>query len=189
MFTVVSWYTPDYASSNARLVASLEKHGYMNHIEYPVEPVGKWGANVLLKPHIIRRAFAELGTDLVYLDSDAVVHGKLDLFDNWQGEDLGAHWREERELLGGTLYLSNTSRSRAFCESVADGMAASQAQGLSAFASCWQVTAQRLLPKYPEVTVRRLPPEYTFIFDTFRLMYPDMQPVIEHMQQSRQVEH
>ena len=33
---------------------------------------------------------------------------------------------------------------------------------------------------------KNLPPEYTFIFDTMKQIYPDIKPVIEHFQASRQ---
>ena len=32
---------------------------------------------------------------------------------------------------------------------------------------------------------KNLPPEYTFIFDSMRKIYPDLKPVIEHFQASR----
>jgi len=34
---------------------------------------------------------------------------------------------------------------------------------------------------------KNLPPEYTFIFDSMRKMYPDTKPVIEHFQASRKL--
>ena len=34
--------------------------------------------------------------------------------------------------------------------------------------------------------VKNLPPEYTFIFDSMKVMYPKIIPVIEHFQASRQ---
>jgi hypothetical protein len=35
------------------------------------------------------------------------------------------------------------------------------------------------------LTFKNLPPEYTFIFDSMRAMYPNAKPVIEHFQASR----
>jgi hypothetical protein len=34
---------------------------------------------------------------------------------------------------------------------------------------------------------KNLPPEYTFIFDSMRNMYPNAKPVIEHFQASRKL--
>ena len=186
MFKIVSWFTPDYAASNTRLVSSLEQFGYRNHVEYQVEPVGNWAANVMLKPQIIRRAFQEHGCDLVYLDSDAVVRAALTIFDNWTDDDLGAHFRGGTELLGGTLYLAANQRTRDFCEAVAAVMLASVANWSTEKArTSWQVTAQSLLPQHPDLKVRRLPPEYTCILDTMRRQHPGIKPIVEHMQQSR----
>ena len=36
------------------------------------------------------------------------------------------------------------------------------------------------------LNVKNLPPEYTFIFDSMKVMYPSVKPVIEHFQASRQ---
>jgi len=37
----------------------------------------------------------------------------------------------------------------------------------------------------PKFTVKNLPAEYTFIFDSMKAMYPNAIPVIEHFQASR----
>lgn len=180
-YLVVSWYTPDYKRQNDNLLASLAKHGITEHVEYEMQPVGKWLANVMLKPQVLKRAFEQHPDhDIVYLDSDAVVHGPLTLFDCWTGEDMGFHFRGGVELLGGTMYLRNIPRVWTFCDKVAAMMQTAQ--------TCWQVTAQRLLPQC-EVSVRRLPPTYACIFDMMRKQHPGIEPVIEHMQYSRQVAH
>ncbi len=181
-YTIVSWHTPDYAACSRRLVESLERHGYGNHIEYEIAPAGKWLANVKLKPQILARALTELDTDIVYLDADAVVHGPLTLFDEWDSAyELGAHYRAERELLGGTLYLRNSERMRDFLDEASEVMARS--------GRVWQQSAQLVLAQHPDFPLKRLPPEYCCIFDSMRLEHPGIEPVIEHMQHSRQVEH
>jgi hypothetical protein len=136
-----------------------------------------------MKPSIIAKAMSEYPTDIVYLDADAVVHGPMTLFDNWYGNgtaaDIGVHYRMERELLGGTLYLRNSEIMREFLDDVATLMAQC---GL-----VWQQAAQTMLARRLDIQVKRLPASYTRIFDA-----PDMaaiQPVIEHMQYSRKVAH
>ena len=187
MYKVISWHTPDYAGCSERLAASLEKHGYTNHVEYPMQPVGRWNDNILLKPQIIKQALVELDCDIVYLDADAVVNGPLDLFDRWTGEDFGAHFRMGRELLGGTLYLSNNPRVWAFLDAVAHAMAVATACGIGGMGASWQRNAQMLLCNLPDLTVKRIPVEYCTIFDG-----PDavgVRSVVTHMQYSRQVAH
>ena len=47
-------------------------------------------------------------------------------------------------------------------------------------------TAQR---KMPEIKYYNFPPEYTFITDTHRQMFPGVTPIIEHFQESRRYVH
>jgi hypothetical protein len=136
-----------------------------------------------MKPSIIAKAMSEYPTDIVYLDADAVVHGPMTLFDNWYGNgsaaDIGVHYRMERELLGGTLYLRNSEIMREFLDDVAALMEQCNL--------VWQQAAQTMLARRLDIQVKRLPASYTRIFDA-----PDMaaiQPVIEHMQYSRKVAH
>jgi hypothetical protein len=181
-FTVVSWYTPNYKECSDRLVESLERHGYTQHVEYPVVPVGRWAANVRhFKPVVLARALAEIEGDVLYLDADAIVHGKLPIFDDWAGADMAVHYKQDRELLGGTVYLHPSERLRFFLEDVAAFMEYSEL--------VWQRAAQLRLVKHPEIEVLRLPPEYCCIFDSMRSENPGIIPLIEHMQQSRKAQH
>jgi hypothetical protein len=170
-YTIVSWHTPDYAECSARLVASLERHGYTNHVEYQVEPCGLWKANVCMKPQIINQAMSDIGGDIVYLDADAVVHDRLTLFDEWYGNGV------PNDI--GVQYLRDTEPMHDFLDQVALLMARC--------ALVWQQAAQIMLTKRLDLQVKRLPASYTRIFDA-----PDMAsvtPVIEHMQHSRRVQH
>lgn len=181
-YTVISWYTPDYALCNERLVRSLEEHGHTNYVCWPVVPVGKWGANVrYYKMWALAKALKEIDGDFLYLDSDAVVHSRMTLFDDWAGDDLGVHYRAGRELLGGTVYVKPSARIVLFLDEVASVM---ETAGL-----VWQQAAQLTLQRHPEINVKKLPPEYCCIFDSMRREHPGIQPVIEHMQYSRQVAH
>ena len=40
-----------------------------------------------------------------------------------------------------------------------------------------------------DLIFKNLPPEYTFIFDSMRKIYPNAKPVIEHFQASRKYRH
>jgi len=181
-YTIVGWYTPDYEACADRLIASLKRHGYENYIMYPQIPVGRWGANVrYYKPRVLAQALRELDGDIVYLDADAVVHGKMTLFDEWGDEDFGAHWRAGQELLGGTLYLKPSVRLIFMLDDIASLMESANL--------VWQQAAQITILHHSEVRVKKLPPEYCCIFDSMRMANPGIQPIIEHMQYSRQVPH
>ena len=44
---------------------------------------------------------------------------------------------------------------------------------------------QQMKNEDPSFTYKNLPPEYTFIFDIMKGIYPNSKPVIEHFQASR----
>lgn len=181
-FEVVSWYTPDYELCNERLIRSLEEHGHRAYTCWPVIPVGKWGSNVrYFKPWCLAKALQECEGDFLYLDSDAVVNSRMTLFDDWTGEDIGVHYRGGRELLGGTVYVKPSARVHLLLSEISSFM---ESSGL-----VWQQAAQLTLQRHPEISVKRLPPEYCCIFDSMRTQHPGIVPVIEHMQYSRQVRH
>ena len=46
---------------------------------------------------------------------------------------------------------------------------------------------QTAVRENPDIIYYNLPPEYTYIFDHTRAMYPGIRPVIEHFQESRHV--
>ena len=48
---------------------------------------------------------------------------------------------------------------------------------------------QQIQKEDPSFKVNNLPPEYTFIFDSMKKMYPNAKPVIEHFQASRRFKH
>jgi hypothetical protein len=52
-----------------------------------------------------------------------------------------------------------------------------------------QRVLQQILSTNQEISVYRLPHEYVYIFDTFKERYPEMQPVIEHLQASRETKY
>lgn len=176
-YTVISWYTDDYRALNDRLIGSLEAHGHTQHVEYKVPTLGRWHLNAMLKPSILKRAFRDVQGDLVYIDSDAIVRQRLTLFDNWTGEDLGAHYLRGTELLGGTQYWSFNSRMINLIEAMEALMLDRQVFS--------QVALRELLPTMPEISVKRLPPEYCYITDTSRFLHPGVDPVVEHFQESR----
>jgi hypothetical protein len=177
-YIVASWYTPDYAAAAKTLAHSLDKLD-IPHIAYECIRLGNWYDTVVhWKPRIVQMALDENpGVDIVYTDSDSVFHSRPPLFDNWTGADLGLHYLRGVELLGGTQYWSNTPKTRALLDEMSTIMAQRHTTSQLALAEVlWQRT---------DVTIEKLPPEYCFIFDTSRALYPGVTPIVEHFQHSR----
>lgn len=172
----VSFYTDAYAAHAAGLVASLAAHG----LPYDVRSVassGSWLANVNGKPGFILWMMREHpGRPLVWLDADARVRQRPDLFDTLDC-DFAAHFRHGTELLSGTMYFAPTPAARALCEAWRDRCAAHPDR--------WdQVTLADVIERsVPGLRVAKLPAAYTRIFDSPKMGVA----VVEHLQASRQL--
>lgn len=177
MYTVVSWFTPDYAALNERMVASAERFG-LECTSYSYSARGNWADNVLIKCEMLLKAFADHDTDILYLDSDAVVNYRPALFDVLPScYNCAMHWRGGKELLGGTQYFRNCEAVRKLLEHAAVEQQATREWSQKIFA--------RILPNHPDVNVYALPPEYCYIYDSMAAQHPGAVPIIEHFQESR----
>ena len=125
---------------------------------------------------------------LLYVDCDAVIHSSPDLFKNYSC-DIAVRWQDFRwrqnECLSGTIYMENNERTRRICElwrdiNVAEGNKSTRMEQ-------WNLDTviNQMKEEDPSFTYKNLPPEYTFIFDSMKAMYPNAIPVIEHFQASR----
>jgi len=123
----------------------------------------------------------ETAIGMLCVDVDTVFHSDPRAFMAALDCDFAAAWIKDRELLSGTLFFACSDAALALAEQ-------------------WRaVNARR--PRKPDgpnlqaalaelaglVRCLKLPPQYTFIFDTFRTLYPGVSPIIEHMQASRRL--
>jgi hypothetical protein len=182
-FKVVSYFTPDYVSSVARLQKSLDNL-QIPHNLVAVPSFRNWLEGVRWKPHFLRSQLLESKDGerpIIWLDADATVEKYPSLFDILADKciDFACHFRNDKryhnECLSGTLFINNTKGAMG----VLDAWIAEQQKD----ADIWD---QRSLQKALELThsysLYRLPPQYTQIFDT--MAYAG-DPVILHHQASR----
>ena len=115
---------------------------------------------------------------ILYLDVDAFVHSDPWPYLETLRGDLAVHYRRGKELLSGTILLNDTSGCRLALAAWAD---------LCRTRRMWdqRLLAQALARLEGRVAVDRLPPEFTFIFDSMRREHHGLVPVIEHLQASR----
>ncbi len=163
-----------YAVEADRLRASLDRLGLLYRID-EVPCRGSWDRNILITPEYIRDVMQATAGPVLYVDADAEFHSVPEFHD---GFDIAVHYLKGRELLDGTMWLANNSRSRhlvdQWCSEVREGE--------------WeQKTLERILRRRPDVRVNRLGPEMCYIFDTSKRLHPDVVPVIEHHQASRRL--
>ena len=141
-------------------------------------PRANWHENTSMKPEVILDMMYEFpDKDIVYIDADGVVQQYPELFETIT-EDLAVHYLKDKELLSGTIFIRNNPKMQLFIK-------------------CWinvqgnnptltdQQSLDLTIRKYArgqKVSLYRLPPTYTQIYDTMR---DAGKPVIEHFQASR----
>ena len=176
---VVAYHTDDelYNEQILKLIASL----CMFSIDYSVTCIpylGEHRATVQQIPKAIREELHSSHDNLVYLDADAVVRQYPVLFDTLE-EDFAVHYKGGRELLMGTMYFKNCSKTKGFV----DLWIEHENKMLE------KLSAQTSIPfalQESKVSVNILPASYTKIFDR---MHDAGEPVIEHFQASRKAVH
>ena len=177
----VNFYTPGrgYEDHAKRLVESLDRLGAaldQEMIEYP----GTWMKAQALKPGFLKRKLEEhFPHPIVWVDADAIVRQKPELFFQWadeqSGPDIGVHYKDGEECLGGTVWLSQSDRTRK--------LLARWVELQHLHPEEWdQRLLEQLLSDDSSFKVERLPPTYCQIFDSMKAAGS---PVIEHFQHSR----
>jgi hypothetical protein len=185
----VSFYTERYAPDANELTHTLRAHGLEHCVEFR-ECRGSWAANQAQKPaHMLamRQRFA--GRSLVWVDADARVRRYPTLLGLMPALDIdfAAHWFTRRgcnaaELLSGTLYVAATPRANEL-------LLKWHELGFT-FRNEWdQKLLARAVPSVAALRVHELPSAYTYIHDLSRAHYPGVEPIVEHMQRSREARH
>jgi len=176
-FIVVAFYTENtpYEEEIKNLEESLKGFAFQSTI-MSYESRGSWVENAGIKPEFIQTMLnLHQGSDILYVDADAVFRQEPIFFENFDG-DIGVHFRNGTELLSGTIYLNNNERTH---ECVRLWIEKQQAEPTK-----WdQLSLHSVIKELPDLKVVDLPMEYTFIFDKFKGKCGG--PVIEHFQASR----
>jgi len=179
----VSFYTPDYEDCAIDLMMSLETFGLSSDVQ-AFKDLGTWLKNCAAKPKYIWQMMSKHeGHPIVWIDADAVVRRRPELFDSMEA-DLGVvryEWPAPKrvEILSGTVYVANNIKAHrlvdAWIEECADKPDIWDQK-------CLENAMERIEEK---VKVTYLPISYAFISDTHRKKFPGVEPVIEHFQRSR----
>lgn len=165
-----------YAQEAAGLTKSLDAFG-LPHDVRELPDAGQWEMNCSRKAaFIISMRQQHPGRSLVWLDADARVIRPPTLFDELTC-DFAAHWKDEIELLSGTMFWGATDQAGELLELWMRDCGKSPTE--------WdQKVLQRIINSEPSRwTIERLPASYTAIFDAEM----SANPVIEHRQASRRL--
>ena len=189
-FLVIAYYTENTSYQNLaeKLKKSLQDFGLPHYLE-PIKDQGSWEKNTHYKAYFIKKCLNDRNIDLLYVDVDAVFKNYPSLIDTlscdlaYRTEDF--RWRKD-EALSGTIFLKNNDRVKAFVDRWIQINEATPAERMRP--ETWeQKNMQTAHREFKDLAYYNLPPEYTYIFDHTRTMYPGLRPVIEHYQESRNV--
>ena len=188
---VVAYYTVNtpYEAEANKLIASLKKLG-INHDVVGVKNLGNWQANTRFKAKFMESMLNKhVGKNLLYVDSDAIVHSSPILFQNYQC-DIAVRWQDFRwrqnECLSGTIFMANNDKTRELCRRW-QHINTNEGPNATTFEQWNLGKVIQDMRREGKIKDKNLPPEYTFIFDIMRKMYPNIKPVIEHFQASRRL--
>ena len=190
-YVVVSYYTINtpYEQEAAKLRNSLEKLKVPYDI-VGVPNLGDWQLNTRFKAKFMQDMLRKhKEKNIVWVDSDAVIHSYPDLFDSYSC-DVAVRWQDFRwrknECLSGTIYLANNPQTLELCQRW-EGNNTSEGPGAKTFEQWNLGKAIEEMRNEGKIKDENLPPEYTMIFVSMRQMYPNIIPVIEHFQASRKL--
>jgi hypothetical protein len=187
-FLTIAYFTKGnkYESLSQNLRQSCESFGIPLNLN-PIEDLGSWEKNTHYKAKFILDCLQNFSQDLLYVDVDAVFRQFPNLLETldcdlaYRTENF--KWRKN-EALSGTIFLRNNERITEFVKS---WISLNEATPAARFKpETWeQANMQRAHILSKDLKYYNLPPEYTFVFDHTKRMYPNLKPVIEHFQASR----
>jgi len=153
-----------------------------------IQSLGSWEKNTHYKAQFIQECLNKFYIPyLVYVDVDATFRRYPDLFDTLDADIAfrteNFKWRSN-EPLSGTVFLKNTDEVKSFVSTWIN--VNSKIPAIRKNPETWeQYNMKRALDNHINLSYYNLPPEYTFIFDHTKILYPHIEPVILHGQASR----
>lgn len=182
MLTIFGFHTDDklYRKHAQILQRSVEKFDINVHFsEFSKDD---WQKIIAFKPTFIARMRRELQGPILFVDADAIILKDIRPFFESLQEDIAVHYINDNRLISSTVFINDTPNARLLM----DEWERRQLQQPDRWD---QVVLQELVDEWVEqkrITLNKLPPNYTFIFDTSRRTYGDrVEPIIEQLQASR----
>ncbi len=182
---VVAFYTNDFYEAKAReLAMSLGKHWTGPYEITKLQGPKTWNEAVQAKPRFILDSLVSSSCEgILYTDADSCLLCKAPE-EILTGDICYVPFKRDphnpEEVLTGTLYFKNTMAVKAFVLEWID--ATEKYKGLD---TPEQLSLKEVL-EHTTLNVQKLPPEWCFIFDDMREMYPDAKAIFEHYQASRE---
>lgn len=185
---IVAFHTNDplYNAHIELLKRSAEQLG-LNLDITQIEPKN-WLTATAFKAQFLLDMRKKHSGSLLYVDADAFIHANPTTELSALSADIGVHYLEhqqtkQKELMSGTILLNDTQATHELLSDWVKAMAKSP--------DVWdQKVLQDLVANKQsnqQLKVAELSAAYTYIFDTSKTAYPELMPVIEHLQAAREI--
>lgn len=182
MLTIFGFHTNDklYTKHAKILESSAKKFGI--DVKFNEFSKNDWQKIIAFKPTFIAQMRRELKGPILYIDADAIILKDIRPFFNAVKEDIAVHYINNNRLISSTLFINDTPNAHLLVNEWEKRMLTQPDR--------WdQIILQELVDEWVEagkVTLNKLPPSYTFIFDTSLQTYgSSVEPIIEQVQASR----
>lgn len=182
MLTAFGFHTDDklYTKHANILKCSAKKHDI--DVQFQSFSKDDWQKIIAFKPCFIAQMRHELQGPILYVDADAIILEDIRPYFESITEDIAVHYINENRLISATIFINDTPDAYLLVDEW-------QKRQLAEPERWDQVVLQELLDEWVQekrIRLKKLPPNYTFIFDTSRRAYGNnVQPSIEHYQASR----
>lgn len=176
---IVSYYTVGtvYEPLAARLRASCVRHGLDHRIE-PRPSRGSWEANTFAKADVCREVWQQCGRPILWVDADAVMHGRPDLLRGVKADFAVHKWKGDH-FASGTVFFNQTPAAGRLLDSWVELCGTNHgASDQPHLQRAWEI-----MTALEPVKTLWLPRAYCQIFDA--KLDQGQRPVIEHFQASR----
>lgn len=189
-FLVIAYFTKDTSYQN--LAQTLENSLKTLNLDYYIEGIedqGSWEKNTHYKAYFIKKCLEQYEQDLLYVDVDAIFRSYPILINELIGSEYEIGYRTEEfrwrkdEALSGTVYLKNCERIKNMVKNWISINESKPAERMKP--ETWEQKNLQTSVRSNNIVYYNFPPEYTFITDTHRQMFPGVIPIIEHFQESR----
>lgn len=182
MLTVFGFYTDDpvYEKHAKMLKASASKFGI--DVELYKILQDEWQTIIAYKTKFIAEMRRKLSGPILYIDVDALILEDIRPYFLNIKKDIAVHYLDDSNLMSGTIFLNDTPNTHTL---------------INEWEKCqeenpniWdQIILEKILNEWEsfnKISIHRLSPSYTFIYDTSLKTYGNQyKPIIEHYQASR----
>jgi len=186
---IVGYYTIDtpYQEEAKKLIQSCNNLN-LNYDIIGVPNLGSWQSNTRFKAQFMLDMLDKhKDKRLLYVDCDAIINSQPILFNNYSC-DIAVRYQDfswrKNECLSGTIYMENNDKTRKVCRL---WLERNESEGKDAKTfEQWNLGAIIEEMKISDnLIVNNLSPEYCYIFDSMKKIYPNVRPIVEHFQKSR----